>query len=909
MEQERQQDRALAMPAYSAIRPNTARGSGAVIVPPVTTPDSRLIISAAPETVHLVDVEERHIRRPGDLVAALISLLAMAFVLLVALLGPETTAAVTEDVQSVVGRTVRQFLLLPVTLLEGIVIFSIPVAVLLVHAFRRQWRIILQVAIATFAAYAVAHLAVLWIDALAPHNPLAIVLQPSRGSISALSPYVASLAALLTGAGRRSSSTLIRVSWWALLIVVGLGLLQGNQTLPGAISSLLIGRMVGFLVRYALGVRSARATGISLIRGLRRAGIKPEIVVRLDAEPAAKTSWLISSAIAPSLDDGATDEDAPTNGAAEEAAPSSLDDLMRLLSGAPHVMVENPLPLDGEVARLAFDPNIPNQFGRYRRYAVYQEGTWVDVGVLDGDQQVVDFLAALWESLRFRGLTPAAMSNLRDAAQHTALLALSARAAGVAVPASLGAAQAEDSWLLVRERIEGRPLASLSGDEIPDAVLRGLWDEIRRAHKAGIAHRSLSASHVIVGPAGKPWLIGWDSGEIAATRLSKRIDMAQLVGMAAAVVGTERALKCARENLSPAEITSLTPLLQWIVLPKETRAALPRRQLNELREGLTRDVPTAASAPAVSVERFTLRKLLTISVASAALLVLFGTFNWSDVAHAFGSADPLWLLAAFGAGLSTYFGAAVGLKYFTPEPLGLWRSTLVQVASSIVSLVAPAGIGPAAIDLRYLTKQRVDTTLAVATVSLLQFTRFLTTVALLILVTLLTGDARAGSLAAPSGTAVAAIVGTLLVGGILIAIPPVRSWALRRIGPTLQQIWPRIVWVLANPARLGLGVLGHTVQAVGYVAAFGLTLQAFGYSLPVATLAITYLASASAGSLVPSPGGVGPVELALTSGLTIAGIPSAVAVSVVLAFRVLTLWARLPLGWLSLRYLQKRDVL
>lgn len=98
-------------------------------------------------------------------------------------------------------------------------------------------------------------------------------------------------------------------------------------------------------------------------------------------------------------------------------------------------------------------------------------------------------------------------------------------------------------------------------------------------------------------------------------------------------------------------------------------------------------------------------------------------------------------------------------------------------------------------------------------------------------------------------------------------------------------------------------------MTVGYVAAFGLTLAAFGYTLPLAVLAITYLASNAAGSMVPTPAGIGAVELALTSGLTVAGIPPSVALSVTLIFRVLTLWARLPLGWLSLRYLQKHNAL
>ena len=47
----------------------------------------------------------------------------------------------------------------------------------------------------------------------------------------------------------------------------------------------------------------------------------------------------------------------------------------------------------------------------------------------------------------------------------------------------------------------------------------------------------------------------------------------------------------------------------------------------------------------------------------------------------------------------------------------------------------------------------------------------------------------------------------------------------------------------------------------------------------------------------------------LTSGLTVAGIPASAALSVTLVFRVLTLWLRIPVGLLALRYLQKTNAL
>ena len=89
------------------------------------------------------------------------------------------------------------------------------------------------------------------------------------------------------------------------------------------------------------------------------------------------------------------------------------------------------------------------------------------------------------------------------------------------------------------------------------------------------------------------------------------------------------------------------------------------------------------------------------------------------------------------------------------------------------------------------------------------------------------------------------------------------------------------------------------------ILSFSASLWAFGYTVPFAVLAITYLASNTVGSIVPSPGGIGPVELALTAGLVAAGVPYGVALSTAIVYRLVTFWIPIPVGWLSLQRLQK----
>jgi len=179
-------------------------------------------------------------------------------------------------------------------------------------------------------------------------------------------------------------------------------------------------------------------------------------------------------------------------------------------------------------------------------------------------------------------------------------------------------------------------------------------------------------------------------------------------------------------------------------------------------------------------------------------------------------------------------------------------------------------------------------------------------VLLLLAIALLTGSQ--GALASlPSGTIFIILLAALALIGVLFLIPGLRRWAIARIRPTMHQVWPRLLWVIGQPARLLMGIGGNLLMTASYLAAFAATLAAFGQTLPPTTLAVIYLTGTAIGSAVPTPGGIGAVEGALFTGLRTAGVATATATSVAVMFRVLTFWIRVPMGWLALRYLQKRN--
>ena len=668
--------------------------------------------------------------------------------------------------------------------------------------------------------------------------------------------YVALLVGLLTVVGPRGRRRTVKWSWNLLWIAVGVLLITAGVSLPGLVVSFLIGRATGLGVRYLSGVVSERAYGDSLVAGVRRAGIEPARLLRVADETTASAA-----------------EDAPE--------------------------------LDGDDAARALTRSTS-----HRLYELTtRDGAELDLVVIDGDRQVVGMLSRLWRSLRMRGIEGRSVVSLRQAAERAALLSYAARAAGVRTPRLLSIAEADDSMLLVQERPDRAvPLGTLDADELTDEVLQEIWGQLQLAHDAGIAHRSLTSDVLLVEMVvGRPvvWLTSWEQGDVASSELARRLDVTQLLALLAVRVGATRALDSAAAVLSDENIAAIGPLLQMITLPRHTRDEMraDKKVLAELRSALVAHLPEADVEPQQLV-RFGARTVLTIVVPIIAIVFVVTSINVEEITTALSKGDWRWTVVAFALGLVTLVGAALAFVAFSPVKLPLWRATLVQTAATFVGLAAPAGIGPAALNLRMLTRRGVSTTLAAATVALVQVSQFVVTLALLLVLTITSGSTESTLPISPPALFAIGIVAALVASGLLV--PKVRQWVLAKTMPTLRQTWPRLIEVLGQPWRLALAVGGNLLMTLGFIFAFDASLAAFGQEASLIQVALVYLAGNTAGALVPTPGGMGTIELALAGALTtFTGINAGIATSVAVLFRVATYWLRIPIGWVAMRYLQK----
>jgi uncharacterized protein (TIRG00374 family) len=159
----------------------------------------------------------------------------------------------------------------------------------------------------------------------------------------------------------------------------------------------------------------------------------------------------------------------------------------------------------------------------------------------------------------------------------------------------------------------------------------------------------------------------------------------------------------------------------------------------------------------------------------------------------------------------------------------------------------------------------------------------------------------------PSGTIIFVISAVVLVLiGVAIGVPKVRKAFRTTVRPQLAKIRASFMDLLRSPGRLVVLVLGSAILTLSYIGALWASIEAFGGGIPIAGIAVVFLAGASIASAAPTPGGIGAVEAALVAGLTALGLASTVAVPAVFLYRLATFWLPVIPGWIGFTVLQRR---
>ncbi|MBT2365219.1 flippase-like domain-containing protein [Streptomyces sp. ISL-10] len=611
---------------------------------------------------------------------------------------------------------------------------------------------------------------------------------------------------------------------------------------------------------------------------------------------------------------------------------------------------------------------------RGRRYLVsLEDGPPLDVTVVDREQQAHGFFYRVWRRLTLRSITTRrSIQSLRQALEQEALLAYAAIAAGANAPKLIATSElGPDAVILVYEHQGGQVLDALADKEITDDVVLGAWRQVKSLQSRRIAHRRLAGDAILVDRSGRVVLTDLRGGEIAASDLVLRMDIAQLLTTLGLRVGAERAVAAAVEVLGPDKVADCLPLLQPIALSRSTRATLrqqareraqrereavleasatarktrtqevaaddrkaarkveraekqaDKRALDEAREEareedllsqIRRQVllirPQAPVEP-VRLERIRPRTLVSFIAGAVAAYFLLSQIAGIDFGTVFDKAHWGWVAAALAFSAVSYVAAAMSLLGFVPERVGFGRTVLAQVAGSFVKIVAPPAVGGVALNTRFLQRSGVRPGLAVASVGASQLFGLGAHILLLLSFGYLTGTERTTSFA-PSRTVIAGLLTVAVLLLVVTAIPFLRKFVATRLRSLFAGVVPRMLDVLQRPVKLLTGIGGMLLLTGVFVMCLDASIRAFdGGNQPIsyASIAVVFLAGNALGSAAPTPGGVGAVEGALLGGLLLVGVPSEVAAPAVLLYRTMTLWLPVLPGWFAFNHLTRKGAL
>jgi uncharacterized membrane protein YbhN (UPF0104 family) len=290
--------------------------------------------------------------------------------------------------------------------------------------------------------------------------------------------------------------------------------------------------------------------------------------------------------------------------------------------------------------------------------------------------------------------------------------------------------------------------------------------------------------------------------------------------------------------------------------------------------------------------------LLAVQLRNAELGTVLGHLSWIDLAIAIG------FMAL------SLFAAAYNLLGFSPLHLKLLPTLSAQLAVSGLRIVAPSAISTPAIATRYLSRSGATTPDALATVAAAQTAQFFVTTGLVAVLGVVSGAAPASArgLVSLNHLLWVGVGGALLIGAAVLAARTSPRVA-RLLAGIRESASMLIRHARHRPGMVSVGLSASAALTVTHVLAFAYCVSAVGGHASYLSLLMIYLASASAGSLIPTPGGVGAVEAALIAGLTATGMALPVAAAGALLSRLVSVWLLAVPGWFALVGMRRRGLL
>ncbi|MBL7497488.1 flippase-like domain-containing protein [Frankia sp. CNm7] len=299
------------------------------------------------------------------------------------------------------------------------------------------------------------------------------------------------------------------------------------------------------------------------------------------------------------------------------------------------------------------------------------------------------------------------------------------------------------------------------------------------------------------------------------------------------------------------------------------------------------------SAPPVAKSRWSKRVMTALSIVMPAFGAVWLATHHDELGAAFEAcrrAEGKWLLVAALAACATYVAAAASMKGSVAHKLPFGQLVAVQIAGILPNTLAPAGMGVAAVQMRYLLRRGLSMAEAVASTAV-NATAGAIPHGIMLVVLLLAGAVPLPRLALGPMHRYLLIALPVAVA-VVVCVPRLRQLARTLARRLVEQ---RGLLVGAGSTRRAALLWGGSI-AIPMLHAATLCAVAAALHAPLGPgkIMVVYLVASALAAVIPSPGGFGGLDAALTALLTTAGAPTTTAIAAVLGYRLLTNW--LPLA-------------
>jgi|GEM_PF-475359 len=554
-------------------------------------------------------------------------------------------------------------------------------------------------------------------------------------------------------------------------------------------------------------------------------------------------------------------------------------------------------------------------------HAVDDHGRSLMVEVAGRDARNAQLAARVWRSLWQRESDGGLTSTRLQMAEHAALMVLLADRAGVRVPELVAVGEARPNDALIVFLDAGASVAADGAGRISDEVTHNLWEQLLLAHAARLAHRRLDVSSVLVGARDEVVLTGWRSAVSEAEPAVLAIDIAAMLTVTALLLGSDDAIRIAREACGDDRVVEALPYLQTATLSTELRQRVKESDLDLAELRLSTAAELAVDPPdVVQIQRVSIGKILMallIAVAVTSLLSWIADIGLDTLLQAIADADPAWLLLALVVGQTPFLAGALSVQGSVPDRVPYGPTVIEQMAVAFVKLAVPSSAARVLTNVRYLQLQGVDRVTAFGGGGLDAVSGFIVQVGVLAFLTLVDViDLHAGSLLSvvfdPDeidwSNIVLALVLIVGFGCGLLMIRKVRV-RFRDLAREAGEGTRRLADVLRSWRQVTRLFGGNFLSDFLLAVTLWVVCSAYGVHVSFATLLAIHVLVSLINGFVPVPGGIGVVETLLSTALIAAGVGEVDALAIAITWRAVTFYLPPIWGGYSMRWLTRHGYL